>query len=204
MERSKKHVTYYALDLNQSELEKSLSSLAGQFNYVQLKGLLGTYEQAIPWLKLQCIKNDTATMVLWLGSSIGSQTRRDSAIFLRRFARSCLKPGDIFVIGFDRRNDASTVLKAYNDELGVVRKFILNCLNHLNNILGEQFFNRDDFEYHSTYQENYGRHVCHFRANKDVNLEYHNKRSGDADIVAIQIEQGEFIHLVFSHKYSMS
>lgn len=204
MERIKKRVTYYALDLNQSELEKSLSSLVGQFNYVQLKGLLGTYEQAISWLRLHCANNDSSTVILWLGSSIGSHTRRDSAIFLRRFVRSCLKPGDLFVIGFDRRNDASTVLKAYNDEQGVVRKFILNCLNHLNNILGEQIFNRDDFEYHSTYQENYGRHVCHFRANRDVNIEYQNKRSSDADIVAIQIEQGELIHLAFSHKYSMS
>lgn len=166
MERNHKCVTYYALDLNQSELKRSLSSLAGQFTCVQLIGLLGTYEQAIPWLKRQCTNNDAQTMILWLGSSIGSHTRRESAIFLRRFVRNCLQPEDLFLIGFDRRNDASIVLKAYNDKQGVVEKFIFNCLNHVNNILGEQFFNADDFEYHSTYQENYGRHICHFRTGR--------------------------------------
>lgn len=206
MERSRKRVTYYALDLNQKELERSLSSLAGQFNYVQLIGLLGTYDQAIPWLKHQTRTNvDNRTMILWLGSSIGSHTRRDSAIFLRRFVRSCLRPGDLFVLGFDRRNDPSTILEAYNDKEGVVGKFILNSLNHVNNILGEPILDLDDFDYHSTYQENYGRHICHLRAKRDVNLVYHKKRSSDdGDIVTIQVEQGELIHVAFSHKYSVS
>lgn len=202
MESNKKRVTYYALDLNKNELERSLSSLGGQFNYVQLVGLLGTYEQAIPWLKQQYPNKSTQKLVLWLGSSIGNHTRRESAIFLRQFVRSCLQPGDFVVIGFDRRNDPSTVLKAYNDKQGITGKFILNCLSHVNNILGEPLFNLDDFEYHSTYQENYGRHVSHFRAKRAVNLVYRKKRSsGD---VTIPVEQGEFIHLEFSHKYNVS
>lgn len=202
MESHKKHVTYYALDLNKNELERSLSSLGGEFKYVQLVGLLGTYEQAIPWLKQQYLNKSTQKMVLWLGSSIGNHTRRESAIFLRGFVRSCLQPGDFVVIGFDRRNDPSTVLKAYNDKQGITGKFILNCLSHVNNILGEPFFNVDDFEYHSTYQENYGRHASHFRAKRAVNLVY--RKNGSTGGVTIPVEQGELIHLEFSHKYNVS
>lgn len=143
-------------------------------------------------------------MLLWLGSTIGSLARRESAVFLRRFAQSCLQRGDLFVIGFDRCKDPSTVLKAYNDKQAVVEKFILNSSNHVNNIFDEPFFNRDDFEYHSMYQENYGRHICHFRAKRDLNLVYHNKRSTDRDIVTIEVEQGKLIHVAFSHKYSVS
>lgn len=196
MESNKKRVTYYALDLNKNELERSLLSLGGQFNYVQLVGLLGTYDQAIPFLKQRYPNKSTEKLVLWLGSSIGNHTRRESATFLRQFVRSCLQPGDFVVIGFDRRNDPSTVLTAYNDKQGITGKFILNCLNHVNDILGEPFFNLNDFEYHSTYQENYGRHVSHFRAKRAVNLVYRG--------VTIPVEQGELIHLEFSHKYNVS
>lgn len=72
MERKRKRVTCYALDMNRNESERSLSSLGSQFNYVQLVGLLGTYEQAIPWLKHQSKNIDTGTMILWLGSSVGT------------------------------------------------------------------------------------------------------------------------------------
>ncbi|XP_037049532.1 ergothioneine biosynthesis protein 1-like [Bradysia coprophila] len=202
MERNKKCVTYYALDLNRNELERSLSSLDGPFKYIQLVGLVGTYDQAIPWLKQQYPNKTTQKLVLWLGSSVGNHTRRESAIFLRQFVCSCLQPGDFVVIGFDRRNDPSTVLKAYNDEHGITGKFIMNCLSHVNSILGEPFFNLDDFEYHSTYQENYGRHVSHFRAKRAVNLVYRKERLSDD--VTIPVEQGELIHLEFSHKYSNS
>ncbi|KAG4065237.1 hypothetical protein HA402_012679 [Bradysia odoriphaga] len=202
MERNKKRVTYYALDLNKNELERSLSSLGGHFKYVQLVGLLGTYDQAIPWLRQQYFNKSTRKLVLWLGSSIGNHTRRESAIFLRQFVRSCLQPGDFVVIGFDRRNDPSTVLKAYNDEQGITEKFIMNSLSHVNNILDEPFFTLDDFEYHSTYQENYGRHVSHFRAKRHVDLVYRKKRSGSD--VTIPVEQGELIHLEFSHKFNNS
>ncbi|KAJ6648871.1 Ergothioneine biosynthesis protein 1, partial [Pseudolycoriella hygida] len=149
MECHKKFVTYYALDLNRNELERSLSSLGDQFNYVKLIGLLGTYEQAIPWLKQH---------------------------FCGVSSEAVCSPG-------------------------ITNKFILNGLSHVNKILDEPIFNMDDFLYHSTYQENYGRHVAHFRAKRPLNLEYHKCNTST---IKIPVDQGELIHLEFSHKYNVS
>ncbi|KAI9302928.1 hypothetical protein BJ944DRAFT_269188, partial [Cunninghamella echinulata] len=220
MEKKQKQVTYYALDLDQFELEKSLSSLGGQFQHVQLFGLLGTYEQGIPWLSQQYTSRNTPKMVLWLGSSIGNQSRRESAVFLRKLQRTCLQPGDLFVIGFDRRNDASIISKAYHDSEGVTEQFIMNGLNHINTILGQSLFNLDDFEYYSIYQEHQGRHVAHYRAKKDMQLVYQRKNNNsnineninkkrrvlddnnnNDTTIRIFIEKGELIHVEHSYKY---
>ncbi|KAI8093632.1 uncharacterized protein BX664DRAFT_295507 [Halteromyces radiatus] len=200
MEMKKKRVTYYALDLDQHELEKSLSSLGNQFNYVQLYGLLGTYEQGIPWLSQQYTSRSTPKVVLWLGSSIGNQSRQESAIFLRRLQRTCLQPGDLCVIGFDRRNDPSVIAKAYDDPQGITRQFIMNGLDHVNVILGQALFNKDDFDYDSRYQSLHGRHVAHYRAKKDLTLTF-SKKNGQR---VVQVIKDELIHVEHSYKYNLA
>ncbi|KAI8332910.1 hypothetical protein BC941DRAFT_402124 [Chlamydoabsidia padenii] len=211
IEKKKKHVIYYALDLDQHELTKSLSSLGGQFNHVQLVGLLGTYEQGIPWLSQQYTNRGTPKVVLWLGSSIGNESRQESAVFLRRIQRTCLEPGDLCVIGFDRRNDPSIISKAYDDSQGVTRQFIMNGLDHVNVILGQDLFKKGDFDYDSRYQSYHGRHVAHYRAKKDLVLNYtpnndkqqqqQSKKKNER--LCIQVMKDELIHVEHSYKYSM-
>ncbi|OBZ80398.1 hypothetical protein A0J61_11553, partial [Choanephora cucurbitarum] len=129
IEKRKIHVTYYALDLDQHELDRSLASL-GEFEYVQLYGLLGTYDQGIPWITQQFTGNKTQKNFLWMGSSIGNQNRLESAMFLRKIQRMCMEPGDFFLIGFDKRNEPAKIELAYDDSHGVTREFIMNGLDH--------------------------------------------------------------------------
>ncbi|KAL0078760.1 hypothetical protein J3Q64DRAFT_1733305 [Phycomyces blakesleeanus] len=198
IERKKLRVTYYALDLDQHELERSLGKL-GEFCYVKLMGLLGTYDQGIPWLSEHFKDTNTHKAIMWLGSSIGNQNRRESAIFLRRLQRTCLQPGDICVIGFDLRNDPAKIQAAYDDKDGITREFILNGLDHVNAILGQNILDRKDFAYDSRYQTGHGRHVAHYRALRDMGLVYHSK-SGD---VKIELSKDELIHIEHSYKYSL-
>ena len=64
---------------------------------------------------------------------------------------------DIFLIGFDTvYKDKSVIFKAYNDDLGVTRKFIMNILKHMidkYNLL----INENDFEYEGCWNEEYSR-----------------------------------------------
>lgn len=207
IEKAKKNVIYYALDLDQHELEKSLSSLGGQFNHVQLVGLLGTYEQGIPWLSQHYTNTGTPKVVLWLGSSVGNQSRQESSVFLRRIQRTCLEPGDLCVVGFDRRNDPSLVSKAYDDSEGVTRRFIMNGLDHINTILGQSLIKQEDFDYDSRYQSHHGRHVAHYRANKDLVLNYVRKGDNHQQVkkgsLSIPVTKGELIHVEHSYKYSL-
>ncbi|KAI8147918.1 hypothetical protein BJV82DRAFT_532035 [Fennellomyces sp. T-0311] len=200
IERHKLRVTYYALDLDQHELERSLGSL-GDFQYVRLMGLLGTYDQGIPWLSQQFASADPPThkMILWLGSSIGNQCRRESAMFLNRIQQTCMQPGDFLLIGFDKRKNPITIKTAYDDTDGVTREFIMNGLDHVNVILGQSVFDRNKFDYDSRYQSDLGRHVAHYRARENVVLAY-QRRTGNP--LRINIRKDELIHVEYSYKYS--
>ncbi|KAI8635897.1 hypothetical protein BD408DRAFT_377738 [Parasitella parasitica] len=199
IEKKRVHVTYYALDLDQHELDKSLASL-GEFQFVQLYGLLGTYDQGIPWISKNFTNRSVQKNFLWMGSSIGNQNRLESAMFLRKLQRMCMEPGDLFVIGFDRRNDPAKVELAYDDSHGVTREFIMNGLDHVNRIMGQDnFIRRGDFDYHSIYQEKQGRHLSHYRALRDVVIRYKTSQKD----YAIAIQKDELIHVEHSYKYSL-
>jgi uncharacterized SAM-dependent methyltransferase len=69
LEKAKKNVDYYALDLSRKELERTLAQVPA-YRYVQCRGLLGTYDDGREWLK----KPENASRrkcILSLGSSIG-------------------------------------------------------------------------------------------------------------------------------------
>lgn len=192
-------MAYYALDLDQHELDKSLASL-GEFQYVQLYGLLGTYDQGIPWISKHFTSSDVQKNFLWMGSSIGNQNRLESAMFLRRLQRMCMEPGDFFVIGFDKRNAPEKIELAYDDSYGVTGEFIMNGLDHVNRIMGqENFVNRAEFTYDSVYQEKQGRHLSHYRALVDTTIHYKTPQKE----YNIQIEKDELIHVEHSYKYSL-
>lgn len=201
VERKKLRVTYYALDLDQKELERSLSSL-GQFQYVNLVGLLGTYDQGIPWLSQKFASNSPPThkMIMWLGSSIGNENRQESAVFLRRLQQTCMQPGDLLLLGFDERDRPEKIKLAYDDTQGVTREFIMNGLDHVNAILGQNVFDRSKFDYDSRYQEHIGRHVAHYRAKEDMDLMY--ERPHQQGAVQILVKKDELIHIEYSYKYS--
>lgn len=193
------HVTYYALDLDQHELDRSLASL-GDFQYVQLYGLLGTYDQGIPWISSHFTDSNIQKNFLWMGSSIGNQNRLESAMFLRKLQRMCMEPGDFFLIGFDKRNDAAKIELAYDDSYGVTREFIMNGLDHVNRIMGkEHFMDRKMFDYHSIYQDKQGRHLSHYRALQDMVISYKTSQKE----YAIKIQKDELIHVEHSYKYSL-
>jgi uncharacterized SAM-dependent methyltransferase/formylglycine-generating enzyme required for sulfatase activity len=199
IEKKKVKVTYYALDLDQHELDRSLASL-GDFQYVQLYGLLGTYDQGIPWISDHFTNCNIQKNFMWMGSSIGNQNRLESAMFLRKLQRMCMEPGDFFIVGFDKRNDPAKIELAYDDSYGVTREFIMNGLDHVNRIMGKEgFMERSLFDYHSIYQEKQGRHLSHYHALQDMVITYKTSHKN----YAIKIQKDELIHVEHSYKYSL-
>ena len=178
-------ITYYALDLNKPELERTLSELAASDVGNQLqgkvatKGMWGTYDGGLKFIQegglhgrnatnhlsemttfdglremspisyrdsgsespgTRSSVNDqdsdhmtspstpgtpqTSLNILFLGSSLGNFNRGDDANFLRDLP---LRPnsGDTLLLGLDHDNDPTDIELAYNDRLGITRKFIL-------------------------------------------------------------------------------
>jgi L-histidine Nalpha-methyltransferase / hercynylcysteine S-oxide synthase len=75
LEDAGKNVEYYALDVSERELERTLAQVP-PFKYVSCRGLLGTFEDGREWLKQPDVLGKPKC-VLYMGSSIGTyRTRR--------------------------------------------------------------------------------------------------------------------------------
>lgn len=145
------------------------------------------------WLSTS-FPTDVPKTILWLGSSIGNLDRESAANFVRTFQEKIMNPGDLFLIGIDRRNDARKIALAYDDPRGVTREFIMNGLDHVNSILGHAFIDRTTFEYVAHYNDIEGRHEAHYRSLRNQTLSHAGR--------TIRLRRSELVHIEFSYKYS--
>ncbi|KAI1823114.1 DUF323 domain protein [Xylaria intraflava] len=126
-----KEIDYYALDLSERELSRTLAQLP-TFRHIRCHGLLGTYDDGREWLTSPSILAKPKC-VLHMGSSIGNFPPSDAASFLRGFAE-VLQPQDSMLVGVD------------SYEEGITHEFILNGLQHANEILEEPAFKPEDWK----------------------------------------------------------
>ena len=180
--RSNPPITYYALDLEKPELERTLSELAASDvgsklqGKVATKGMWGTYDGGLKFIQEGGIRGmdavsqvghftfeglrdlspasyrdsesagthssengsgsdvmttpstpdvpQTPLHILFLGSSLGNFMRGDDTNFLRGLP---LRPGsgDTLLLGLDHDNDPAEIEQAYDDSLGITRKFLM-------------------------------------------------------------------------------
>lgn len=86
LDEAGKTIDYYALDLSQKELERTLSDVP-KFNNVVCRGLLGTYDDGLEWIR-SGVNASRPKCILSLGSSIGnafSQSHIVPAHIVRQF-----------------------------------------------------------------------------------------------------------------------
>jgi dimethylhistidine N-methyltransferase len=119
---------YVPIDVSESILKDSAKQLQKEYPSLQIKALVGTYEQALAELKPTSLP---ARMIFFLGSSIGNFTPQESDLFLDEI-RDVLDPGDYFLLGIDLQKPIEILEAAYNDSQGVTAAFNLNMLEHLN------------------------------------------------------------------------
>ncbi|CAO3574350.1 unnamed protein product [Mortierella alpina] len=202
LERKRKNIRYYALDLMLDELTKSLKSL-GHFSNVKTAGLWGTYDEGLAFVS--SFGPEVPKTLLWLGSSIGNLNREEAKDFIASY-RKTLNVGDNWLIGVDRRNDAQEITVAYNDPKGITRDFVMNGLSHINVILGQDFIDREKFRYFAQYNVEAGRHEAYYQVKESHELVYRvsdNHTTGrDEDEIRIQLHKDELINVEYSYKWS--
>ncbi|KAL6710167.1 hypothetical protein ACN47E_009958 [Coniothyrium glycines] len=189
IDRLGKDVEYYAVDLSLPELERTFAQIPTEgYKHIKCFGLYGTYDNALDWLKSSDARTKPKT-ILWLGSSLGNFMRHEVPPFLSGFG-DVLHPGDTMLIGIDSCKDPERVFHAYNDRDGITHDFILNGLNHANEIMGEEAFKSGDWEAIGEYDEQAGRHHAFVSPRKDVVVD------------GVPIPQGERLRIEESYKYS--
>ncbi|KAK8121607.1 hypothetical protein PG984_010277 [Apiospora sp. TS-2023a] len=211
-----KEVDYYALDLDRTELERTLGQLvdAGRFEHVRCHGLHGTYDDGQAWIarpenagKPRC--------VLSLGSTLGSYSPPEAAAFLKKWADT-LRAGDDnnsnatgcpsrIILGLDGCQDPDRVFAAYNDPGGVNKRFILNALDSANTHLlglgsGYQEFDARDWTVRGEWDARGKRHVQYLvpLVNADVIFPPYHETDPP---VAIAIKANERVQVGSSYKF---
>ena len=188
LELAKKHINYYALDLSKPELERTLSAVPEEYQYVQCHGLLGTYDDALEWLNRPELQH-RPKCILTLGSSIGNFGRQEAANFLGSFANT-LGSNDCMIVGLDACHNKQKVFSAYNDRHGKTHDFIRNGLVHANRLLGKAVFKLEDWKVIGEFDEPARRHQAFYTPIKDLVID------------GVYIKAGEKIRIEESHKYS--
>ncbi|KAI8624488.1 C-type lectin protein [Xylariaceae sp. FL1651] len=162
-----KEIDYYALDLSEKELSRTLAQLPS-YKHIRCHGLLGTYDDGQEWLRSPSI-SAKRKCVLHMGSSIGNFSRSEAAFFLRGFA-DVLQSQDSLLVGVDSCINPPKVFHAYNDQEGITHEFILNGLRHANEVLDEPAFKLEDWrvigEY--VYDKEGGRHQAFYSPVRDT------------------------------------
>jgi EasF-like predicted methyltransferase len=194
LDAAEKNVSYFALDLMRSELERTLAAVPkGTFKHVQCFGLHGTYDDGLEWLQ-QADNADRPKVVLSLGSSIGNFTRVEAVRFVKQFA-DILSPADRLLFGVDACQESEKVYHAYNDAQGITNQFTLNGLKHANKLLGHTAFDMSEWDAIGHYDEQDGRHQAFVTPKKDVTLSL-------LEGVHVNVHAGEKIRIEESYKYS--
>lgn len=196
LDRLGKRITYYALDLDRSELVRTLLMVpAGTFKNVRCIGLHGTYDDGRAWLCSSAIAKNKSRCILWLGSSVGNFNLDEVATFLREWAKDVLRAGkpDCMLIGLDGCKDGKKVQLAYNDPKGLTKDFILNGLWNANKLLGKEYFVPEEWGYIGEWNAEEGRHQAFYEALKDITF--------DEDFQSITVKKGERINVEYSYKF---
>jgi len=130
-----KRPTYLPIDISEHVLEELGDALKIEFPTLRYEPMQGEYFDAI---KRGFSDRPGPKAVLFLGSNIGNLDRKQAIALLRGVAEH-LGPNDRFLVGFDRKKEPATILRAYNDRAGHTREFNLNVLRRMNAELGADF-----------------------------------------------------------------
>jgi EasF-like predicted methyltransferase len=133
-------LVYYALDIDRAELESSLSLLKARTNlrHIELRGLLGTYEDGARWLS-RPEAGIYRTTLIWLGNSIANFMPHEARKILGSFTGA---PGNGFqnlagfLLAVDGCQDESLIECAYDTPGGQSRRWVKYALEAARRRLG--------------------------------------------------------------------
>lgn len=127
------------------------------------------------------------------GSSIGNFSRADAVAFLRRVRERMDDEGSLW-IGVDLVKDPATLVRAYDDEVGVTAAFNRNTLRNVNRLAGTDFSPKQ-WRHLAVWNEELSRIEMHLEAREDLVVRW---PGGERSFAT-----GDSIHTESSHKYTV-
>jgi L-histidine Nalpha-methyltransferase len=156
-------ITYLPVDVCESILASAAGDLLALYPEMEVLPIVSDFTNDLEMPPAMGRK-----LILFLGSTIGNLTERETLSLLRRIARS-MEPGDRFLLGADMVKPKDVLEAAYNDRNGITAKFNRNILNNLNRELGAHF-NCSFFDHWAFYNDNQRQIEMHLKANRDMEV----------------------------------
>ncbi|KAK8022456.1 hypothetical protein PG993_013223 [Apiospora rasikravindrae] len=197
LEKQKKSVTYYAIDLARSSLENGLQRFDSGYNHVQCIGLWGTWDAALAWSKKTLNDPGRPRLYLSLGSIFGNDHPDPSAARLRDWAQKAMRETTaaeetaMMLLTMDATTDRTRLHASYNDNDGLYERFIRNGFRHSNRILGEDWYKDEDWDCRSVLQGDPVMHRSVLRAKRPVAVQS----------VGLTLEEGTEVDCYENFKY---
>ena len=183
-------IEYMPVDISKV-IGENCMYLLDAYDEITVKGIVDTYEKG-----LELVKNldHTPSLIAFLGSSLGNMNPEIALEFLRT-VRSCMRKGDLFLIGLDLNKSADILHAAYDDACGITAKFNKNILHRINSELGADF-DLEQFEHHVVYDEKQMRVGMYLKSMQRQTVSI--PKSG----IRTVFEKDEMIHTENSFKYT--
>jgi dimethylhistidine N-methyltransferase len=128
--------TYVPIDVSREQLATNATALRQEFPGLEVLPIHGDYMGALAIPRAAAATG--RSLVFFPGSTIGNFEPDEAVRFLARLARLA-GPRAQLVLGADSNQDPASLLRAYDDSLGVTAAFDLNALVHLNQTHGATF-----------------------------------------------------------------
>ncbi len=184
-------VVYVPIDVSDTAIQLATERISAEHEGVTVNGIVGTYEEAF-----RLVRDRSPSMVLFLGSTIGTFNQSESLTFWRKVWES-LQGGDYFLLGVDLVKDVSIIEAAYNDAAGVTAEFTKNLFARMNRELGSDI-DLSTIEHTSSFRTAWQRIETFTRFNEAQTIHI---RPLDA---AIEIAAGDQIMMEISRKFVVS
>jgi dimethylhistidine N-methyltransferase len=188
----RQHTRYYPIEISPSALARCEREL-GDIDSINILGFQREYLDGLREIAARHRKGERL-LVLFLGSTIGNFDRFSGLRFLTE-VRQLLQSGDCLLLGADLLKSDATLLRAYDDELGVTAAFNLNLLARVNRDLDANF-NLSQFAHVARMNHNTRSVEMHLRARRRQSVFIRA-----ADLI-VDLREGETIWTESSHKYA--
>lgn len=183
---------YVPVDVSGKILEESARQLGADYPSLQVRGLVGTYEEALTQMQPSSWPSRT---IAFLGSSLGNFAPEQCDRFFEQMT-TVMEPGDYFLLGIDLQKPKDILEAAYNDSQGTTAEFNLNMLAHLNWRFGGNF-DRSLFYHQAIYNESKSQIEMHLHCRQT-----HTAYLESLDL-KVEFSKGESILTEISRKFNL-
>lgn len=178
---------YIPVDISGEHLHQAARRLSADYGGIDIHPLVGDFTAriALPETFVRAPK-----LAFFPGSTIGNFEIGKAVALMRQVRR--IENVSAFVVGVDQVKDEQTLVRAYDDSLGVTAAFNLNLLTRINRELGADF-DVGGFRHEARWNREQNRIEMHLVSEREQSVQIFDRR--------ISFGEGETIHTENSHKY---